>query len=68
MNEMLIYRMLIMHHQIMVFIKSKKKEGNVLFTDQLNTFHLQLNGVGYMVKDHSVKDETHCHPYMGYSF
>ena len=30
-----------------------KKEGNVLFNDALNTFYLQLYGVGHMVKDHS---------------
>ena len=29
------------------------KEGNVLFNDALNTFYLQLYGVGHMVKDHS---------------
>ena len=29
------------------------KEGNVLFNDTLNTFYLQLYGVGHMVKDHS---------------
>ena len=31
----------------------KKKEGNVLFNDALNTFYLRLYGVGHMVKDHS---------------
>ena len=30
-----------------------RKEGNVLFNDALNTFYLQLYGVGHMVKDHS---------------
>ena len=30
-----------------------KKEGNVLFNDALNTFYLQLYGVGDTVKDHS---------------
>ena len=29
------------------------KEGNVLFNDTLNTFYLQLYGVGHMVKYHS---------------
>ena len=28
-------------------------KGNVLFNDALNTFYLQLYGVGHMVKDHS---------------
>ena len=30
-----------------------RKEGNVLFNDTLNTFYLQLYGVGHMVKNHS---------------
>ena len=30
-----------------------RKEGNVLFNDALNTFYLQLYGVGHMLKDHS---------------
>ena len=30
-----------------------RKEGNVLFNDALNTFHLRLYGIGHMVKDHS---------------
>ena len=30
-----------------------RKDGNVLFNDALNTFYLQLYGVGHMVKDHS---------------
>ena len=29
------------------------KEGNVLFNDTLNTFYLQLYGVGHMLKDNS---------------
>ena len=29
-----------------------RKEGNVLFNDALNTFYLQLYGVGHMVKYH----------------
>ena len=28
------------------------KEGNVLFNDALNTFYLQLYGIGHIVKDH----------------
>ena len=31
----------------------RKKEGNVLFNDTLNTFYLRLYGVGHMAKDHS---------------
>ena len=44
------------------------KEGNVLFNDALNTFYLRLYGVGNMVKDHSVNEETRCRHYIGYSF
>ena len=32
---------------------SRRKEGNVLFNEQLNTFYLRLYGVRHMVKDHS---------------
>ena len=32
---------------------SRWKEGNVLFNDALNTFHLRLYGIRHMVKDHS---------------
>ena len=31
----------------------RKKEGNALFNDALNTFHLRLYGVRHMVKNHS---------------
>ena len=31
----------------------KRKEGNILFNDALNTFYLRLYGVRHMVKDHS---------------
>ena len=44
-----------------------RKEGNVLFNDALNTFYLRLYGVGHMVEDHSVREETRCR-HMGYSF
>ena len=30
-----------------------ERERNVLFNNTLNTFYLQLYGVGHMVKDHS---------------
>ena len=30
-----------------------RKKVNVLFNDTLNTFYLQLYGVGHMVQDHS---------------
>ena len=31
----------------------RRKEGNVLFNDALNTFYLPLYGIRHMVKDHS---------------
>ena len=31
----------------------RKKDGNILFSNVLDTFHLRLYGVGHMVKDHS---------------
>ena len=37
-------------------IKTKGKEGNVLFNDALNTFYLWLYGVKHMVNDHSDSD------------
>ena len=36
-----------------LFTLIKRKEGNVLFNDALNTFYLRLYGVRHMVKDHS---------------
>ena len=35
------------------FYDRKRKEGNVLFNDAINTFYLRLYGIGHMVKDHS---------------
>ena len=31
----------------------RRKDGNVLFNNALNTFYLRLYGVRHMVKDHS---------------
>ena len=45
-----------------------RKEGNVLFNDALNTFYLQLYGVGHMVKDHSDSERGNPLPPHGYSF
>ena len=42
---------LIYHKCVAIF--EGRKEGNVLFNIALNTFYLQLYGVGPMVKDHS---------------
>ena len=47
------------HHTMNKFsttelVLRRRKEGNVLFNDALNTFFiLRLYGVGHMVKDHS---------------
>ena len=38
---------------VKVHSDSKRKEGNVIFNDALNTFYLRLYGVGHMVKVHS---------------
>ena len=37
---------------ILTVSKFRRKEGNILFNDTLNTFYLQLYGVTHMVKDH----------------
>ena len=37
----------------------RRKEGNVLFNDALNTFYLRLYGVRHMVKDHAPTTELH---------
>ena len=34
------------------FLKERRKEGNILFNDTLNTFYLRLYGIRHMVKDH----------------
>ena len=40
----------------------RRKEGNVLFTDALNTFYLRLYGVRHMVKDHSDSEKGNTLP------
>ena len=34
-------------------VSKGRKEGDVLFNDALNTFYIQLYGVGHMIKYHS---------------
>ena len=46
----------------------KEMEGNVFFNDTLNSFYLQLDDTGHKVKDHSDREETCCHHYIGYTF
>ena len=38
---------------VMAYKRCRRKEGNVLFNNALNTFYLRLYGVRHMVKDHS---------------
>ena len=51
-----------------MFFIIHRKEGNILFNDALNTFYLQLYGVGHMVKDHSDSERGNPLPPHGYSF
>ena len=37
--------------------KEGRKEGNVLFNDEFNTFYLWLYGIRHMVKDQSAREE-----------
>ena len=41
------------HIWLRTILIMRRKEGNVLFNDALNTFYLRLYGVRHMVKDHS---------------
>ena len=43
---------LMLEHDALVYI-CRKRKGNILFNDALNTFYLRLYGVRHMVKDHS---------------
>ena len=45
-----------------------RQEGNILFNNTHNTFHLQLYGIRYMVKDHSDSERGNPLPPHGYSF
>ena len=45
-----------------------RKEGNALFNDALNTFYLQLYGVGYMVKDQQDSQTGNLMPQRGLLF
>ena len=50
-------------------IELRRKEGNVLFNDALNTFYLRLCGIFHIVKEvHIAREDTRCRHYMGYSF
>ena len=45
-----------------------RKEGNVLFNDDLNTFYLRLYGVGHMLEDHSDRERGNPLPPHGLLF
>ena len=60
--EMVLHEVLVFgdgHHTVLVGIGQRqniplrRKEGNVLFNDTLNTFYLWLYGIRHMIKDHS---------------
>ena len=40
----------------------RRKEGNVLFNNALNTFYLWLYGIKHMVKDHSDSEKENLLP------
>ena len=54
--------------RVVVTCNQRRKEGNVLFNDALNTFYLRLYGIGHMVKDHTDSERGNTLPPHGYSF
>ena len=46
----------------------RRKEGNVLFNNALNTFYLRLYGVRHMIKDHSDSERGNLLPPHGLLF
>ena len=50
----------------MMVSSTRKKEGNVLFNDALNTFYLWLYGVGHMVKDLLLKHHLTSQEFIGH--
>ena len=49
-------------------LETKRKEGNVLFNDTLNTFYLRLYVIRHMVKNHKIaREDIRCH-HMGNTF
>ena len=45
-----------MHYYVLLLRKERRKKGNVLFNDALNTFYLRLYDVGHIVKDRSDRE------------
>ena len=54
--------------QSLSFMSTKRKEGNILFNDALNTFYLRLYDVRHMVKDHSDSERGNPLPLHGLLF
>ena len=52
-STLFIYRYMVSDIWLRTILIVRRKEGNVLFNDALNTFYLLLYGVRHMVKDHS---------------
>ena len=48
--------------------EKRRKEGNVLFNDTLNTFYLRLYGIRHMVKDYSGSEKRNPLPTHGLLF
>ena len=55
------------HHQQLA-CTLRRKEGNILFNDALNTFYLRLYGIRHTVKDHSNSERGNPLLPHGYSF
>ena len=53
---------------IIIMVVIVRKERNVLFNYELNTFYLPLYDIRNMVKNHLVRKETCCINYIGYCF
>ena len=50
------------HPNSAYFQRRRRKEGNVLFNDALNTFYLRLCGIRHVVKDHSDSEKGNLLP------
>ena len=45
-----------------IYLHNRRKEGNALFKDTLNTFYLRLYGVRHKVKDNSDNQKRNALP------
>ena len=64
----LIMWILVNNNYLNVMLNKRRKEGNILFNDTLNTFYLWLYGVTHMVKDHSDSERGNLLPPHGLLF